>query len=109
LINTYFNFFAIDNAFVFSVIDHTEVATNDLVNFIETSSLDRAERAAKYLAQSRANLQFNLTNHNDKQNKTVTKKQDTKSSSNLLRFVHTIYFSTLLPNYLDFNFILNVI
>ena len=109
MLNTYFDFFAIDNELVFSIIDQTDVATNDLVNFIETGSLDGAEHAGKYLAQSRASIQFNLSNHADNKNKTVTKKTDNRSPSNVLQFVRISYFSILLSNYLDYNFKLNVI
>ncbi|CAF0893185.1 unnamed protein product [Rotaria sp. Silwood1] len=59
--------------------DHIELATRDLIRFINEGSGTDAERAAEYLAKSRAKIQFNLNNT------TVTKKVEAEASNNVLQ------------------------
>jgi hypothetical protein len=76
---------------LFSIIDQTELAINDLVKYIERGSSHEAELPAKYLARSQTNIQFNLVSHNNnEENKTIKKQPKIESSSNILRFVSII-------------------
>jgi hypothetical protein len=82
---------------LFSIIEQTKLAINDLVKYIESGSSSEAVLSAKYLAQSRANVEFNLISHNDnEENETKTKKSKAEASPNILQFVSMIYLSVLL-------------
>ena len=56
----------------FYTIDHTELATNDLVKFIQEGHTEHAIHATKYLAQMHAQLQVNLVDQNENQNTSTT-------------------------------------
>ncbi|UJR21483.1 hypothetical protein I4U23_024567 [Adineta vaga] len=64
--------------------DHIELATNDLIKYIQEGSSKNAEHAAQFLAQSRAQLQFNIINRDNNQNEMIMKKPETKTPSSTI-------------------------
>ncbi|CAF1312306.1 unnamed protein product [Adineta ricciae] len=67
----------IDRLKTFFHKDHTELATNDLVKFIQEGHTEHAIHATKYLAQMHAQLQVNLVDRNENQITSTTEQSTT--------------------------------
>jgi hypothetical protein len=81
----------------FEIIDQLESMINNLIISINSGSSSEAESIANKLAKARADVQFNLLNKNDDQEKKTTKSRSnssvTESSNSVLQLVLNNYFS----------------